>query len=499
MKLLWNAFSKQLTRLFSILNSGKVEELEKKNLLLGLHRLKYLSIILVILFPGFVYADYILLKDISNTPFLRVLKLIHLVSFILSFVYLMIYNRLIRNASSQNSNLSEIILKVYIFLSIFLPTLASVNSQRLTGNIYAYGIALVFAAVAFPFQPIFMLFVYCTNYFFLIFGGYVIGKGAYTTITNNINSTSTVISAFFLFLIFYKYRIEDFINKHRLETSENNFKKLFFKNPLPMIIISMKDGVIVEANKRALEYCDISVGDLGRLNIMELYDNMEDIRLVFEELQKIENMGNHVVEIKTLAGEHRWVICSYEFIEYMNEQSLLIGVTDITESKKMEQELLSHSSTDALTGVLNRRIGLQIVEKELLKARKESKRFIICFVDVDDLKKVNDKYGHNEGDTLISAICNTIADEIGDGDILFRYGGDEFVILFRDKDLSDVNIICHRIKDKYHSMNKDNYKTYNISASFGLFEYKSGMDYNINDIIKLADEEMYHDKLRMKE
>lgn len=499
MNLLKRGFSKQLTRIFCTLNSGKVVELEKKNLLLGLHRVKYLSIIMLILFPCFVYTDYILLRGLGNILFLKVLKLIHLSGIILSAAYIMLYNRLKRNASSENSNLSEIVLKIYIFLCIFLPTLASINSHQLAGNIYAYSISLVFSAVAFPFEPIFMLFVYTINYFLLVLGNHMMNGGTYTAVTNDINSTSTVVAAFFLLLTFYKYRIEDFFNKHKIEKSKNDFKKLFFMNPLPMIIISLKDGAIVEANKKALEYSSISERDLGRINIRELYDKAGDIKSISEELRKTENIQDHVIEINTLTGVQKWVTCSFEFIEYMDEQSLLVGMADITESKKLEQELLGYSTMDPLTEVLNRRIGLKIIENELFEAKKEHKRFIICFVDVDNLKKVNDNYGHNEGDVLISTICKTIAGEIGEEDIIFRYGGDEFIILFRNKELSHANIICDRIKDKYRRMNRNNYKPYNISASFGLFEYKSGMEWDINDIIKLADEEMYNDKWRKRE
>lgn len=122
---------------------------------------------------------------------------------------------------------------------------------------------------------------------------------------------------------------------------------------------------------------------------------------------------------------------SLELVEYLDQSCILIGVTDITNLKIKEEELLKHASFDTLTGVMNRRSGMALLEEKIHGPYQQE--FYVCYIDINGLKTVNDNFGHSAGDDLIKTSCEIINCNIDSGDVLFRMGGDEFIIVFFGK------------------------------------------------------------------
>jgi diguanylate cyclase (GGDEF)-like protein len=175
-----------------------------------------------------------------------------------------------------------------------------------------------------------------------------------------------------------------------------------------------------------------------------------------------------------------------------------VGVTDITKFKNVEDELTKHASIDMQTHVGNRRIGMETIQNALLLSEKEHLEFTVCFIDINNLNEVNDNFCHDEGDHLINTICQVINSGIEKEDVLFRYGGDEFVVVFFQKQRVEVDKIWDKIVSVFNAMNQVNVKPYSISVSHGLFDYKSGMDVSLKEIIAFADKEMYKEKSQIK-
>lgn len=98
--------------------------------------------------------------------------------------------------------------------------------------------------------------------------------------------------------------------------------------------------------------------------------------------------------------------------------------------RKREMDLEKQARTDPLTGSPNRAFGSQALEESIRRGRP----FVLCFVDIDGLKTVNDTLGHGQGDRYILVVAQALADVLEDGrDLLSRFGGDEFCLLFRDR------------------------------------------------------------------
>ncbi|MEH7086146.1 GGDEF domain-containing protein [Neobacillus drentensis] len=129
-----------------------------------------------------------------------------------------------------------------------------------------------------------------------------------------------------------------------------------------------------------------------------------------------------------------------------------------------------------------------------MSAGPESQEFIVAYIDINDLKKTNDRFGHSIGDDLIKNCCDTINHHITDVDILFRLGGDEFIIVFFRKQMNDVREVMKTIKLGFEEINITQQKPYFISASYGFYHYKPGTVMTPEEILEMADQEMYKQK-----
>lgn len=155
---------------------------------------------------------------------------------------------------------------------------------------------------------------------------------------------------------------------------------------------------------------------------------------------------------------------------------------------KLEREL----SLDFGTGVFNKRQGFIKLKTQIERSHKENKPMSIAFVDVDRLKKINDEFGHTEGDRLLNYIATIIKKNIRKGDFVYRYGGDEFIIVFKDATKEEAKEIWDRVDKKIHEKNQKGLHPYEISLSAGFAEYDKNI--NIRDLIKHADLDMYRKK-----
>jgi len=171
---------------------------------------------------------------------------------------------------------------------------------------------------------------------------------------------------------------------------------------------------------------------------------------------------------------------------------------DITARKLYEKELEEFASFDNLTGCYNRRMGFEILNRQMHLSKRNDHYLTICFIDVDGLKRVNDLHGHNEGDQLIKDVSKIVRNEIRDSDALCRIGGDEFLIILPETNRETAKKLMERIDrdiDKFNSLKK---RVYETSFSYGFAEYSINSNIDIEKFVELADEEMYKHKMERK-
>ena len=168
--------------------------------------------------------------------------------------------------------------------------------------------------------------------------------------------------------------------------------------------------------------------------------------------------------------------------------------TKLMEAYKKMEEL---AKTDALTGLANRRDMYQKIKHETDRFERNEKPFTILMGDIDNFKKINDTYGHDAGDHVLTSIAALMTSTMRKQDIASRWGGEEFLLLLPETDLEGGKIIAEilreRIKKESIKYNKHNL---NVTITIGLSVYDRIHD--VNESIKEADKAMYLGKIRNK-
>ncbi|TES93874.1 MAG: PAS domain S-box protein, partial [Candidatus Cloacimonadota bacterium] len=181
-------------------------------------------------------------------------------------------------------------------------------------------------------------------------------------------------------------------------------------------------------------------------------------------------------------------------IIYEGKPAIQGSMINITERKRAEEELKVFATTDVLTGVLNRGYALLLFGKQLQLSKRNNSRLSICYVDVDGLKDINDTYGHQEGDVALKLISRFLKETLREVDIVCRLGGDEFLLIFPQCPIGRAIAVWERIAQKVDSFNFRKMKPYHISLSKGFAEYNPPDAKSVDQLIALADQEMYKDK-----
>ncbi|MEW1927627.1 aminotransferase class I/II-fold pyridoxal phosphate-dependent enzyme [Streptomyces sp. NPDC088360] len=127
-------------------------------------------------------------------------------------------------------------------------------------------------------------------------------------------------------------------------------------------------------------------------------------------------------------------------------RGLVVTLRDVTEQRQLEHELTQRAFHDALTGLPNRTLLLERIERALLRGRRESMLTCVLFVDLDDFKVVNDTLGHSVGDRLLTAVGSRLSRSLRRSDTAARLGGDEFAVLMEDaKQPVDAEILAAQV------------------------------------------------------
>lgn len=172
---------------------------------------------------------------------------------------------------------------------------------------------------------------------------------------------------------------------------------------------------------------------------------------------------------------------------------LVATMRDVTDRRALERRLSHRAYYDELTGLANRSLFLDRLDRALLTRRPDTDPVVVLFVDLDDFKAVNDALGHAVGDRLLAAIADQIRDGCGDGDTPARLGGDEFALLLEGRGGTERAVdVAEQILESFaRPLPVDGYEL-NVNASIGVAVASPGM--TTSELLGDADAAMYEAK-----
>ena len=206
--------------------------------------------------------------------------------------------------------------------------------------------------------------------------------------------------------------------------------------------------------------------------------NLEEVRIQFSQL-----LGNYKKLFKQ----------SKRLIRMSDKMEAELAITK-AELEKYSKKLKVQATTDSLTGLANRRKITELLEKGLNEIANNSKDNInIIMLDIDFFKKVNDTYGHPMGDEVIKVISNHMQDVIGKEGIVGRFGGEEFLTILYNEDITYVYKLADEIREEIKEKNIG-FEGKKISVTVSMGIACSSESLNMQDILDTADKRLYEAK-----
>lgn len=285
--------------------------------------------------------------------------------------------------------------------------------------------------------------------------------------------------------------------KNELKTSEERFRLVLEGSQLGFWDWHIITGEVIR-NERWATMLGYTFEDIKNTTYQwEDFLHPDDRSKAWDSINNHLNGSTDIHEMEyrmlTKDGEYKWIFDRAMVTERdLNGKPTRMSGThlDISERKNKEKELLYWASHDKLTNLYNR----NFLDNEIIRIN-ETNAFplVIMIVDIDNLKKVNDSYGHFVGDDLIKRTSQLLLRAIGEKSIICRTGGDEFTILVYEESIGDLEFYMNEIRN----LEKEDKNFIPVRISVGFSRVESSSDFD--EAIKKADELMYLDKKNRKE
>jgi len=304
-----------------------------------------------------------------------------------------------------------------------------------------------------------------------------------------------LISGVLMFLLFHKIRKVN----HRLEESHQFLSDLFEAAPDAMMIVD-EAGIVTEANQQACNLFGFSREHLINKKVESLMPqrfrkNHKNTRT--SSFDTTENrMLNNNLDLHALGKDDKEipVEISLSYTARDNKKYAIVTLRDITEKKRIEENIKHLAQYDQLTDLPNRALLNDRLKHAIDRAKRNKSKIGLMFIDLDGFKKVNDSLGHQAGDDLLLVIAERLTNIVRSEDTVSRFGGDEFIILLEEIKHSDyAAIVAKKVLQAIGEVVYLSGHEVNVGASIGISIYPDNGN-DVSNLIKAADISMYQAK-----
>lgn len=263
----------------------------------------------------------------------------------------------------------------------------------------------------------------------------------------------------------------------RLRASETRFRTIV-ENVADGIIIADIDGIVQFANPSACRIFNAPESEIvGKKSELPLEpDQTKQIEL------KDRSGQTRIVEIRTVQAD------------FSGEPLYVSSLRDLTEVETLRYLSL----VDELTGLFNRRGFRLLANRQLKLARRTKKSAILFFMDIDQLKKINDSLGHCEGDSALVEVARSLEETFRESDIIGRVGGDEFSVLALDARPPCSDSLIQRLNQRLGTRVSSKALPYKLTISIGTAHFDPQNPLSLDDLLARADRDMYKEKSRKR-
>ncbi len=282
------------------------------------------------------------------------------------------------------------------------------------------------------------------------------------------------------------------IHNYLFHLEEKNILQRYYNiiDEFVLTLILDTDFIVLYISSAYTNRTDFNKEDLIGSKFNELIFDPENINEIYNILN-LNSFWKGILKIKTknefLFG---YSIINKIFDSKNNFLGYQIIIEDITDKLALQELAIR----DPLTKIYNRNKISELIYYEIRSAERYQSNFSIAMIDIDDFKKINDIFGHNYGDKVLQEFAKLLENTIRKIDVLGRWGGEEFIIIFPHTSALNSLNVAKRIKEIISkTVVNFNYITLPMNtASFGIAEYEKGD--NILTLIEKADQSLYQSK-----
>ncbi|MEO5349704.1 MAG: diguanylate cyclase [Magnetococcus sp. YQC-3] len=278
---------------------------------------------------------------------------------------------------------------------------------------------------------------------------------------------------------------EKVVKSHSHLTEEQNKLATIILSAQEAIVVTNAAGEVVMVNPSAERILDKTQEEVVQGGFLSVVDDPDYVQSFIDK--------GGVGMPDTLVYKNR--VLNFYAATIRNKQGEPIGsaalIRDVTEEKRLEEELRIMSYTDKLTGLYNRRRMEELLEKEYGRARRYGLVLSVLFFDVDHFKKFNDTYGHDLGDKVLEVIGRVAKGHFRNLDYCCRYGGEEFCIILPSTGEEDAFMAADRFRQR---LAETDIQGLRVTCSIGIATYPGAECESWEDFLKLADNALYEAK-----